>query len=787
MKRYSISTAVKTAFGVGALSLALVGCNGSDGQDGEIGQPGEISIDINSASAVQTKVEQAAYDEASKTLTFEFTLTNPNGVAVTGLETLKDPLRIAFGRMGTRSETFTPYTQGEGENAVEVTARADGEEQIWLSYRNTTKDTAPMTGTNNWRPTRDCPEGETCLSYLGQGKYQITAPNIIETNGLDYDYDANQIHGIYVITYGVGENKLKNVEAYYWDPLTEQSVSSPKRSLEMETCTNCHVGQDHIRHGNYGNTAEGCGFCHTDYTVYSGSGVDANGDAVEFTFDGSIKGLVHAVHTGITETDRRELAKFNKVIADAGKNPAFAYQFDGAALDSNGEPKSALNFPASTADCQQCHVSYETTADTLPQGVTTHALSWFADMDVKSCQTCHGNYHYGDRTDVVEDTTVLTGCVSCHNSHEGSTRGGAFRHFAGTGINSREAASQAGMLIETAYSNINWDSTSSVLSFTMNLSRDGQAITTDHIPLILNRSNQLVLAANVYVNAVDSQNPDAYLASRSTGTLNQNTDGSFSVTVDATSTSYTLPALADALNKGADLAITAGDIKVCFNNKSSDLKVLDNAANTTEEGICSGVLSSNLATTQFIKIDGTAGAERTSAANYESCRNCHNNDMVARHGATHYRNADLHTCAQCHEGGDYNSLIVRVHGTFGKAHGREDVQALVSSAQCSACHNDDDFALENARSTAMRWDKAVTSNGVITKPTTFSSPQAGVCASCHVSDSYDIGNGKDAAKAHIESMGGVVDTESYSEASLNGESCSTCHKADSVKQYHNLK
>ncbi|MCZ4338900.1 hypothetical protein O4H34_15990 [Shewanella colwelliana] len=753
MKRYSISAAIKTAFGVGALSLALIGCNGSDGKDGEDGKPGEIAIDINSATAVQTQVEQASYDETSKTLSFEFSLTNPNGVAVTGLETLTDPLRLAFGRMGTRTEAFTPFSL---ENGTQVTARADGNEQIWLSYRNTTKNGVPMTGTNNWRPTRDCPENETCLEYLGQGKYKITAPNIIDTNGLDYDYDANQIQGIYVMTYGVGQNKLKNVEAYYWDPLTQQSVSSPKKVVEMETCTNCHVGQDHIRHGNYGNTADGCGFCHTDYTVYSGSGVDGEGNTVEFNFDGSIKGLVHGIHTGLTEGDRRELGKFSSVIANPAKNPAFAYEFDGAALDSEGNPKAELNFPTSTADCQSCHVSYTETEETLPEDLTTHALAWFADKDVVSCQSCHGDYHNGNRTEVIGEDTVLVGCVACHSSSDGNTRGGAFRHFAGHEKDSREAASQAGALVDASYSQINWDETTSTLTFTMNLMQGEDAVTSDYVPRV-----------TLYVNAIDALSPDAFLAGRTSGSASVNEDGSYTVTVDGSNGGYGLPSLAEAINNGADLAITSS-FSTCFSNKTSTLSALDTESN------CTGVLSPNAAKTEFVKLDGTQGSERASAVDYENCASCHNNDMVARKGAAHYRNADIHTCAQCHEAGDYNSMIVRVHGTFGKAHGREDVQSLVSSANCSACHSDSNFGLENARSTPMRWNR---------KDDTFSSPQAGVCASCHVSSSYDIGGGQDSAKSHIESMGGVV-AGSYEEAMLNSESCLTCHSTDKVAELH---
>lgn len=757
MKRYPISAAIKSAIGVGALSFALLGCGGSDGKDGEDGKPGDIAVHINDVTAVKTQVELASYDEANSTLTIEFSFTNLNGVAVTGLEELTDPLRISFGRMGTRAEAFLPYdiTDSEGSNTT-VDSRADGEREVWLSYRNKQNDTL-VTGTDNWRPNRNCPEGLQCLEYLGAGNYRVTAQDIIDTKSLEYGYDAAQVQGIYLMTYAAGANKVKHVEAYYWEPATEQSVSSPKRVLETQTCTSCHVGQDHIRHNNYGNTADACLFCHTDYTQYAGTGTDAEGNEVKFTVDGSIKGLVHAIHTGATETDRRALGKFETVIGNAAKNPVFGYKYDRATqIDEDGNPLKPLNYPAATANCESCHVQYTETEETLPTGVTVHALDWFKDMDADSCQTCHGDYHYANRTTPVENGIAYVGCVDCHTSNDGNTRGGALRHFAGHDKDSRESAIEAGKLIETSYRNIAWNAGDSELSFTVDLMLAEQAVTSAHVPRL-----------TVYANAIDTANPDAFLASRANSTVTSNTDGSFNVVIDATAASYTLPALQEAIENGADLALSAS-FSACFKNKESTLVELD------FEGNCSGVLSANAAKTEFLKLDGSAGVERASAVNYENCASCHNNDMVVRSSGFHYRNADIHTCAQCHEAGDYNSLIVRVHGTFGKAHGREDVQSLVNTKTCTACHDDTNYSLENARSTPMRWNR---------KDETFSSPQAGVCASCHVSEYYDLGG--DSAKNHILNSGGIV-AGTYEEAISAQESCSTCHSTESIKEAHKL-
>ncbi|MCL1049859.1 hypothetical protein L2755_09525 [Shewanella abyssi] len=756
INRYKLATAVKSAIGIGALSLALVGC-GSDGKDGEDGNNGEIAVHINDVTAVKTQVELASYDETNATLTIEFNFTNLNGVTVTGLEDLTDPLRVSFGRMGTRAEAFLPYdvTDSDG-NSVTVDSRGDGEREIWLSYRNKSKDDL-VTGTDNWRPNRNCPDEQQCLEYLGGGKYRITAPDIVDTKSLDYGYDATQVQGIYLMTYGAGANKVKNVEAYYWEPATERPVSSPKSVLESQTCTSCHVGQDHIRHGNYGNTADGCLFCHTDYTQYAGTGSDEEGNEVNFTVDGSIKGLVHAIHTGATEAERRDVAKFETVIGNSAKNPVFGYKYDRAAqVDEEGNPLKPVNYPAATASCESCHVQYTETEETLPEGVTVHALDWFKDMDADSCQSCHGDYHYGGRTTTDDTGVSYVGCVDCHTSNDGNTRGGAFRHFAGHDKDSRESAIEAGKLIETSYSNIVWNSDAAELSFTVNLIMGEQEVTSAHVPRV-----------SIYANAIDASAADAYLASRPSVAVTPNADGSFNVVVDATGTSYTLPALADAIENGADLALSAS-FSACFKNKESTLVELDS------EGSCSGILSANAAKTAFLKLDGSAGAERASAVNYENCASCHNNDMVVRKGAPHYRNADLHTCAQCHEAGDYNAMIVRVHGTFGKAHGREDVQSLVDTKTCTACHDDGNYSLENARSTPMRWNR---------KDQTFSSPQAGVCASCHVSNSYDIGGGKDSAQSHIENMGGVV-ADTFENAQMANETCLTCHSAEKIAEKH---
>ncbi len=761
MKKFNFNTTAKAVFSAGLLTFALTGC-GSDGTDGSDGEDGEVSVNIDTVTAIQTKVEVANYDEATNQLSLEFSLTNLNGVSVSGFETdEKQAMSVAFGRMGTRGEAFLPYELEEQS----ITSRGDADREIWLSYRNKVKNDL-IAGSSAWKLS-SCPEDTECLSYLGNGRYNLTIPEAINTEAYEYGYDATKAQGVYLITSGAGANSVKYTEKYYWDATAEQEVSAPKVVIMDQTCSNCHVGEDNIRHSSYGNTAEGCVFCHTDYTLYAGTGTDEEGNTVDFTYDGSIKGLVHAVHTGAIETDRRAIAKFESVINKSSEaNPAFTYKFDGAILDDEGIAQGPLNFPASTSDCQSCHLDYTTTEETLPENVTVHALDAYTDADADSCQSCHGIYHKeSDMYEETESGTSFVGCVTCHTSNEDG-RGGAYRHFAGHNEAGRESAAEAGMLVESTYTNLNWDEATSVLSFTMNLTKNEEAVTSEFVPSV-----------TIYVNAINAEEPDAFLASRTSGAVTENTDGSYLVTVDATAADYVLPSLAEAITSGADLAITSS-FSTCFEDRSSTLSPLIDDG--TGSMVCEAVASPNAAKATFLKLDGTTGAERTSAAAYENCANCHNNDMVVRDSrgtvSIHYRNADLHTCAQCHEAGDYNSMVVRVHGTYGKAHGREDVQNLVSSENCTACHSDTSYSLESARSTPMRWNRG---------DDTFSSPEAGVCASCHVSDAYQIGGGSASAEAHITNNGGVV-AGSYEEAQMAQESCSTCHSASKIADVHGL-
>lgn len=750
------------------ISALLTGC-GDDGEDGQDGPDGEVAIGINSAHAIKTNVELANYDAASKTLTVEFLLTDPNGVAITGAEApeVAKNIKFAFGRMGTKGEAFQAKSLDTGSGAIDITARADADSEIWLSYINKMKGEFAV-GSGSWSPgnTTTCTDVSQCITYLGAGKYKLTAKDVINTQTFKFGYDETKPQGIFLIAKDLGTNLVDSTETYYWEPATSQEIAAPKKSMEDNSCINCHTDPSTMHHsGTYGMNANECAFCHADYNIYPGSGTNSSGATVNFTYNGSIKGLVHAAHTGAVQPQRRDVTtKFTKIANPA--NPTFTYKFDGKRVGEDGvTPVGPLNFPETTASCHSCHVNYNT--ETLTEDVSIHALDWTKDVDADGCQTCHGNYHNGN---YVKDG-AYAGCVACHSTEGG--KGGAFRHFADSSKAPKVATSQAGLAVEATYSNLVWDGASSRLTFTMSLMKGETAVT-----------NEFIAKNEVLVNAVNPTDPQGFTASRSSAytTITANTDGTFAVSVDATHAGYTLPSLAERIEAGDQIAITTS-VKVCF-TKQTD-KLLAVAADKT----CSGFASPNAAKTVYLNLDGTAGTARTSAASDENCTACHTNDMAMRDaskGSYHYRNADIATCAQCHEAADYNSLIVRVHGTYGKAHGSEVARGLLNSAQCTVCHNDS-YGLDDARATVVRWNKEDDHDPENIIPETFSSPQAAVCASCHVSDYYDIGGGKDSAKNHITSMGGQVDVSAIeAKAAIATEACSTCHDKTNIQNSHKI-
>ncbi|PMG75830.1 hypothetical protein BCU84_14825 [Shewanella sp. 10N.286.51.B7] len=372
MKKFNFNTTAKAVFSAGLLAFALTGC-GSDGTDGEDGEDGTIGKPIGSVSALTSTITTASVDE-NQFLTVNFKLADANGVAVTGL-TQTDLAAISFGRVGSAVEP--------GEDEV-VNPSVD--RQIWLSYFNKDKGDGYFTGSSYFDGSKS--ECEDCFVDNKDGTYSITIDKAIDTLE-KYDYMADATNGVYmsIKTTNNSAQTLVNNSFFYWVPATDVEVEKPLQILANSDCQTCHrAGQagELSMHGSKHNTEEACSFCHTDYNSYSKQDTDADGNPIgeAYEYDGSIKGMVHSIHTTANFSD------------------------DGV-------------YPQMTSNCLTCH---------NPNEEFNLTDSWKADIDTTACWSCHSPSPAAEAAGVPKSHRQGNNCLDCHTS-EGIGRSTQEAHY----------------------------------------------------------------------------------------------------------------------------------------------------------------------------------------------------------------------------------------------------------------------------------------------------------------------------------------------------------------------
>lgn len=354
------------------VSLALSGCgsDGSDGSNGEDGKPGPVGVAIGEVTELSAKVTSATVD-ADGFLTVNFSLSNPNGVAVYGL-TNTDIGAVSFGRMGTEDEVGSTDIEGQPRD-------------IWLSYFNKEKNEGQFTGSSYFQG-KDC---EDCLTDNGDGTYTLVLNKAIDTVGYDYGFDASATNGLYLGLKAAGKAGATMVDNsfFYWQPESELAVERPKEIIADATCQSCHrPGHDGAlsMHGSKHVTLESCTFCHTDYNIYDKFDRET-GELTVANFDGSIKGLAHDIHS-------------HSYYADDGI------------------------YPQKASNCLTCH---------QPDEALELADAWKADLDTATCMNCHNSpyavpsWHWDSDNNQIAESKQ--NCVSCHNPE--GYRGGEAGHY----------------------------------------------------------------------------------------------------------------------------------------------------------------------------------------------------------------------------------------------------------------------------------------------------------------------------------------------------------------------
>ncbi|WP_158638053.1 OmcA/MtrC family decaheme c-type cytochrome [Shewanella donghaensis] len=376
MKNFKFSTTAKAVFSAGILAFALTGC-GSDGSDGEDGEDGLVGKPIGSVSSLTSTITSASVDE-NNFLSVDFKLSDPNGVAVTGL-TLADVATISFGRVGSADEA--------GEDEI-VNPSVD--RQVWLSYFNKDKGDGYFTGSDYFDGSKS--ECVDCFVDNKDGSYSVTIDKAIDTLE-KYDYVTDTTNGVYmsIKTSNNQSMTLVNNSFFYWIPATDVIAEKPLQILANSDCQTCHrAGQagELSMHGSKHNTEEACSFCHTDYNSYSKQDEDADGNAIgdAYEFDGSIKGMAHSIHTTANFSD------------------------DGV-------------YPQMTSNCLTCH---------NPNEDFNLTDSWKADVDTTACWSCHSPAPAAEAAGVPASHQQGANCFGCHGG-EGRGRGAEEAHY---GLNS---------------------------------------------------------------------------------------------------------------------------------------------------------------------------------------------------------------------------------------------------------------------------------------------------------------------------------------------------------------
>jgi OmcA/MtrC family decaheme c-type cytochrome len=381
MKRLNLNTTAKAVFSAGILSFALMGC-GSDGEDGENGIDGPIGTPIKSATNIKSTIIAADVDE-NKRLTLSFNLTDANGAAILGL-VQTDIATISFGRVGAATEL--------GENEI---VSPNPERKIWLSYFNKDKGEGYFTGSSYFDGTKS--QCTDCFVDNNNGNYSIKIDKAIDTLG-KYDYVADTTNGVYLSIKTINNLSKTMVDNsfFYWVPATDVQVDKPLKILANADCQSCHrEGQagELSMHGSKHNTEEACSFCHTDYNRYLKEDKDSAGNVIgeAYAYDGSIKGMVHSIHT-------------------------------------NSHASTVGVYPQMTSNCLTCH---------NPNQEFNLTDSWKADIDTTSCWSCHSPSPAAEAAGAKASHHQGENCFACHGGEERG-RGAEDAHYS---LNSTHLAS----------------------------------------------------------------------------------------------------------------------------------------------------------------------------------------------------------------------------------------------------------------------------------------------------------------------------------------------------------
>lgn len=774
--------------------MALTACSdGSDGEDGEDGNSGDVNISILDAGSLKASIETVSIND-NLAVSFDFYLSNANGVAVIGLDTLESipALGAGIAKLGEQQRRIRPLNSNqEVVNSVKATDFIA--QPQWISYIN--KVVEPNNVADNdlkkgwdqnkgtqWQAGIETDCGVECITSIGNGLYRYTFKQALESysaiDGIDTHYAPELVHRIYLEILPYADASVASMlvnTTFDFDPLTGVAAIADSRVLisEQQTCIRCHTSELNnknsiLMHGGKRFDYQGCVMCHTSY-----SGDPETGASI------GMATLVHNIH----------------------QSDYLVIGYKGSVHDY-----SDVTYPGDINQCQQCHI-----ADAASQA------EFYQYPGQETCLSCHEKYapDNWDGTTVGlfhdRDTFSKAWEMSCSGCHPDANNplGSAIFHNAIAKINDTLATKYQFTLLGSVL-----DSDAGTL--TAELTFDSLSLNPEVDPsfdslwlIAAGNENQTDLPTNngqrlVWDILSPTDNISLVRESNKITAVISNIDvADFGLT-----TTGTLYAKAFVCGDKE-----TGLVASCESSKATKVEVPANSAialTTTvtkytelvNEQKCIACHDSqfqkqvNIAHSMVVAPanGSTCGACHspqiaTSLAD-GSCKSCHSNNMVKYMNATVMHSpgeANINASRTLENSLSYRELVHSLHAntrtTQDNIRGdRKMITYPQDVSNCRACHDEGQLTLDNLANEA---SIIVARKGAtLAGQTAEYSPTVSVCATCHTNIEQWAG--------HAKTFGGIYQADASSGAiyQSGGESCAMCHaegQTQGVDVMHQLK
>lgn len=361
----------------------------SDGDDGKEGPPGTVGITIEQANSLKATIENVTIDSKTQ-VQVDFFLSNANGIAVTGLENLKDLDTLGVGI----AKLAPPQAHYQAKTAISTEATSTTVPALqWTSYINKLVEpatNAQVTAATQWQAGIETSCKSDCLTSLGNGQYRYTFSQPLTSypqfSGLDTQYAPERTHRIYLelkpLATSPIETHLINT-VYDFVPATGQAAKADEGRVVIapeQACFRCHnddlanADTRLLMHGSKRFAYEGCVMCHTSY-----SGDPETANSLDMAT------LTHQIHQAKYQVVgyKGQLYDFSNVTYPGDMKQCQQCHIPGATAQTDN-----YNIPSKTA-CLDCHKGQIPADWNGTVAGLFHNREIFANAWALSCSGCH--------------------------------------------------------------------------------------------------------------------------------------------------------------------------------------------------------------------------------------------------------------------------------------------------------------------------------------------------------------------------------------------------------------